>query len=232
MIAAVLVAVVLYVTKLVLQAEYPWWGGKLARLATRYAARVAPRPTRREEWLAELGVCQDTGTAGVCHAVGFLIAAMRLRWAHTREKLGAVNRKRRFNFWLNGVFVFCGVVYCAAFARDGLAGNPAGAALDAVYAGAVWIQCIWMVQTDLRKIDLAWVNQRLAAWEAASRPTEDPGEWCQTESERALMFILLRLALDVRSGVPERLARKGLRRHLLGWRRPVIRGSLLAALAA
>jgi hypothetical protein len=81
----------------ILDAEYTWWGAKLARAITRVAGRLVPRAdrtSRAAEWLAELEVLQQQSIAGVLMALGLLTAAANMRaTAVARRTLRLVRRE-------------------------------------------------------------------------------------------------------------------------------------------
>jgi lipopolysaccharide/colanic/teichoic acid biosynthesis glycosyltransferase len=118
---AIVLAVVLYLAKLIVTNEYPRWAARLAELGVAIAARLEPeecRASRREEWHAELEATQHVdGVAGIGFSVQLIIAASRDRLATTVSRVRKVRHSgttgQRLRYGLDFTAAVAGLVFLA-----------------------------------------------------------------------------------------------------------------------
>lgn len=69
-------AVVVFVMKLALEKEYQWWAPRVGAVLIRCGSRMMPKKTResrRQEWLAELDLLEQSGMHGLMFAMRILV---------------------------------------------------------------------------------------------------------------------------------------------------------------
>lgn len=91
-------AVAVFVLKVALEKEYPWWAPRVGAVLIRVGARMVPintRDSRRQEWLAELDILEQSGTHGLLFAMRILVRSPIAGATDRRVKEAVTTADRR-----------------------------------------------------------------------------------------------------------------------------------------
>jgi hypothetical protein len=210
-------AVVLFLARTVVRAEYGWWGPRVAEKIIHLASIIAARPGIRDEWLGELEASQQVqGIPGVIYSLRQLvIASVRMRTQHIRTK------QRRAGFFSECYYLYLSVFQILSIVDNAVAGLRSLALHDFTSAGlsfgivaVIAPLIVWTARTAVRGIDVKWVVSCLET--GMTREQLDTCLW--TRGERAASAAYAVAHSDhYDNGTPWSWAQRPLSVYRMGW---------------
>jgi hypothetical protein len=212
LIGIAVIALVAFLARTVVRAEYGWWGPRLARGIIHVTSVIAPRPGQREEWL---GMLAEQGVSGVLFALQLVPGSVRMRVEH-------IHRKRQVaGFWREGLYLYGAAINLAFISVNAAAGirsiaqhdYSSGVALFAIFAAGGPL-LLWCARSSLRTIDVKWVESCLLT----GLPREQLEVCLWTRGERAAWAAYEIAANDYTkpNGTPWPRAQRPLARYRMG----------------
>jgi hypothetical protein len=208
-----LLAVIAFLGRTVIRAEYGWWGPRVAERIVSLASAVAARPGQRDEWLGELSEHQKQGVPGVLFALQLVKGGVRMRAHHIRMK------HRRAGLFDDCWYLYLGVLQLANLLNDAVSTIRSLAQHD--YTSAVLSfsiltisapLVIWTMRSSLRGIDVKWVVACLL-----TGPTREQLDACLwTHGEQTALAAYETAVDDFNEGTPWAWAQRPLTVYRMG----------------